>query len=65
MRADIAPGGVFPDFELTDHTKTRRKLSDLQGLDPMIVVLARGTTSMCGRCRSRENEFAESGTIAR
>ncbi len=42
MRPDIAPGGVFPDFELTDHTKTRRKLSDLQGLDPMIVVLARG-----------------------
>jgi peroxiredoxin len=42
MRADIAPGGTFPDYELTDHAKTRRSLGDLQGDDPMIVVLARG-----------------------
>jgi len=42
MRADIAPGGTFPDYELTDHEKTRRKLSELQGKDPMILVLARG-----------------------
>jgi peroxiredoxin len=42
MRADIAPGGVLPDFELVDHTATRRTLSELQGHDPMIVVLARG-----------------------
>jgi hypothetical protein len=21
MRADIVPGGTFPDYELTDHTK--------------------------------------------
>jgi peroxiredoxin len=42
MRADIAPGGTFPDYELTDHTKTRRRLSDLQGNDPMILVLSRG-----------------------
>src|SRR5262245_29540614 len=42
MRSDIRPGGVFPDYELTDHTKTRRKLSDLQGADPMILILARG-----------------------
>jgi peroxiredoxin len=42
MRADIEPGGPFPDYELTDHTKTRRKLSELQGNDPMILVLARG-----------------------
>jgi peroxiredoxin len=42
MRADIAPGGIFPDFELVDHTATRRTLSQLQGHDPMIVVLARG-----------------------
>jgi hypothetical protein len=25
MRADIVPGGTFPDYELTDHTKTRRE----------------------------------------
>jgi peroxiredoxin len=42
MRADITPGGVFPDYELTDHTKTRRRLSELQGIDPMILVLSRG-----------------------
>lgn len=42
MRADIVPGGTFPDYELTDHTKIRRRLSDLQGMDPMILVLSRG-----------------------
>jgi len=42
MRADIFPGGTFPDYELTDHTKTRRRLSELQGIDPMILVLSRG-----------------------
>jgi peroxiredoxin len=42
MRADIASGGRFPDYELTDHTKTRRRLSELQGNDPMILVIARG-----------------------
>jgi peroxiredoxin len=42
VRADIVPGGIFPDYELTDHTKTRRRLSELQGIDPMILVLARG-----------------------
>ena len=42
MHADITPGGTFPDYELTDHTETRRKLSKLQGNDPMIVVLSRG-----------------------
>jgi peroxiredoxin len=42
MRADIAPGGAFPDYELTDHTGTRRRLSELQGGDPMILVIARG-----------------------
>ncbi len=42
MRADIRPGGTFPDYELTDHTETRRRLSELQGNDPMILVLSRG-----------------------
>src|SRR6195256_4480660 len=42
MREDIAAGTVFPDYELTDHTGKRRKLSDLQGSDPMILVLSRG-----------------------
>ncbi|HEV3228767.1 MAG TPA: redoxin domain-containing protein [Solirubrobacteraceae bacterium] len=42
MRADIVPGSPFPDYELTDHAKTRRRLSEIQGSDPMIVVLSRG-----------------------
>jgi peroxiredoxin len=42
MRADIVPGAVFPDYELTDYAGHRRKLSDLQGPDPMILVLSRG-----------------------
>jgi peroxiredoxin len=42
MRADIVPGATFPDYELTDHTKTRRRLSELQGNDPLILVLSRG-----------------------
>jgi len=42
MRADIAPGGVFPDYALPDHEGTLRTLSALQGEDPMILTLARG-----------------------
>ncbi len=42
MRADIVPGAVFPDYELSDHTATRRKLSALQGGHPMVLVLSRG-----------------------
>ena len=37
MRSDIVPGTLFPDYELSDHTGKRRKLSELQGHDPMIV----------------------------
>jgi len=42
MRGDIVPGAVFPDYALPDHTNTVRKLSELQGRDPMILTLARG-----------------------
>ena len=42
MRADIVPGAVFPDYELSDHAATRRKLSFLQGQHPMVLVLSRG-----------------------
>lgn len=42
MRSDITPGAVFPDYELSDQAGKRRKLSDLQGQDPLILVLARG-----------------------
>jgi peroxiredoxin len=42
MRADIVPGAHFPDYELTDHARTHRRLSELQGIDPMILILSRG-----------------------
>jgi peroxiredoxin len=42
MRADILAGSPFPDYELPDQTGTHRKLSEIQGRDPMIVVLSRG-----------------------
>src|SRR4029079_15418512 len=42
MRSDILPGAIFPDYELPDQTATRRKLSELQGPDPMILVLSSG-----------------------
>src|SRR5947208_1055501 len=49
MRSDIVPGALLPDYELTDHTGKRRKLSELQGPDPMILVLSRG--SFCPKDR--------------
>jgi peroxiredoxin len=49
MRADILPGAVFPDYELSDHTGKRRTLSQLQGGDPMILMLSRG--SFCPKDR--------------
>src|ERR1700691_4626299 len=42
MRSDIVPGGSFPDYELRDHSGIKRKLSELPGADPMVLVLSRG-----------------------
>jgi peroxiredoxin len=42
VRSDIQPGARFPDFELPDQRGERRRLSALQGDDPMVLVLARG-----------------------
>jgi peroxiredoxin len=42
VRADLVPGGVFPDYELPDHTGANQRLSELQGDDPLILTLARG-----------------------
>jgi peroxiredoxin len=41
MRSDMVPGAILPDYELSDHTAKHRKLSALQGPDPMIVVMSR------------------------
>jgi peroxiredoxin len=37
-----APGDTLPDYELPDHESVPRKLSGIQGDDPMILTLARG-----------------------
>jgi peroxiredoxin len=42
MRPGIVSGAVFPDYELSDQTGKRRKLSELQGQHPMVLVLSRG-----------------------
>jgi peroxiredoxin len=42
MRSDIVPGSKFPDYELSDHTAKHRKLSELQGQHPIVLVLSRG-----------------------
>lgn len=57
MRADIVPGSVFPDFELTDHTGKHRKLSELQGIDPLILVLSRG--GFCPKDRRQAENLVE------
>src|SRR5246127_3973084 len=57
MRPDIAPGAAFPDYELTDHTGKHRKLSDLQGPDPMILVLSRG--AFCPKDRRQAEGLIE------
>src|SRR3954452_21288142 len=41
MRADIIDGGTCPAYQLTDHTKTRRRLSELRGRRSLILVLSR------------------------
>jgi peroxiredoxin len=57
VRSDIVTGGTFPDYELTDHAKTRRRLSELQGNDPMILVLSRG--HFCPKDHQQHLELAE------
>jgi peroxiredoxin len=57
VRSDIVPGGKFPDYALPDHTKTVRKLSELQGEDPMILTLSRGY--YCPKEHQQHRELAE------
>ena len=42
MRSDIVSGAIFPNYELPDHTGKHCKLSELQGPNPMVLVLSRG-----------------------
>ena len=38
----LAVGETFPDYELTGHDRRRYRLSEVQGDDPMILILSRG-----------------------
>ncbi len=57
MRADIVPGATFPDYELPDQSGKHRKLSELQGVDPMVLVLARG--GFCPKDRRQHEGLAQ------
>jgi hypothetical protein len=42
MRSDIEVGAGFPNYELPDQDGISRRLSDLQGSNPMVLHLSRG-----------------------
>jgi peroxiredoxin len=42
MRNDIRAGSRFPDYRLPDHDGVERRLSELQGANPMVLHLSRG-----------------------
>lgn len=42
MRSDIREGATFPDYELEDQVGERRRLSELQGGNAMVLHLSRG-----------------------
>jgi peroxiredoxin len=57
MRTDILAGAIFPDYELSDHTAKRRRLSELQGPHPMVLVLSRG--GFCPKDRRQTEGLVE------
>jgi hypothetical protein len=59
MRSDIVPGAIFPGYELSDHTAKRRKLSELQGQDPMVLILSRG--GYCPKDRRQHEGLVQLG----
>jgi peroxiredoxin len=53
----LVPGATLPDFELPDQDGVRRRLSELQGSDPMILLLGRG--EHCPRERQHQRSLVE------
>jgi peroxiredoxin len=53
----LTPGATLPDFELRDHAAIPTKLSDLQGNDPMVLMLGRG--EHCPRERQHQRELIQ------
>jgi peroxiredoxin len=56
MRSDIQVGAQFPDYTLTDHKGERVSLSELQGIDPMVLILSRG--QFCPKDHQQHLELA-------
>ena len=64
MRSDIVPGGIFPDYEPPDHTGKLRKLSELQGDDPLIRTMYFSSTALLSQrilwsCASADGSQAQ------
>lgn len=57
MLQHLVPGATFPDFELPDQDGTPRRLSELQGDDPLILMLGRG--EHCPRERQHQREMVK------
>jgi peroxiredoxin len=58
MRSDIVGGTTLPDYQLPDHTRTPRTLSELQGSDnTMILMLGRG--AFCAKDRQQLRQLVE------
>jgi peroxiredoxin len=55
MSKHLVPGAMLPDFELPDQDGSMRRLSELQGDDPMILLLGRG--EHCPRERQHQREL--------
>jgi peroxiredoxin len=55
MSKILVPGAVLPDFELSDDTGTKHRLSQLQGDNTLILLLGRG--EHCPRERQHQREM--------
>jgi peroxiredoxin len=55
MSENLQPGMTLPDFELADENGDVHRLSELQGDDPMILLLGRG--EHCPRERQHQKEL--------
>src|ERR671930_637878 len=55
MSKGLTPGSALPDFVLPDTRGTLRRLSELQGDNPMILLLGRG--EHCPRERQHQREM--------
>lgn len=55
MSKGLTPGATLPDFELPDQGGVKRRLSQLQGGDAMVLLLGRG--EHCPRERQHQREM--------